>query len=59
MTAHRTSIVSHGGSPMPPTTPIASEAETRLLKKLHTIRPMLADRNSRKNVAAFPPIPPI
>ena len=56
MTAHRTSIVSTAAATLPPTTPIASDAgSTRLLKKIHAIRPMLADRESRKKLDEIPP----
>ena len=55
MTAHRTSIVSTATATIPPTTPIASDADTRLLKKIHAIRPMLADRDSRKKLDEIPP----
>lgn len=54
MTAHQTTIVSPSTA-----TPIASDADTRLLKKIHATRPMLAERERRKNIAAFPPIPAI
>ena len=59
MTAPRTFDESTATTPIPPATPIARAAGTPLLKKIHAIRPMLAVRESRKNVAAFPPIPPI
>ena len=59
MTAPRTSDVSTATATIRPATPIVREAGAPLLKKIHAIRPMLADRESRRNVAAFPPIPPI
>jgi hypothetical protein len=58
MTA-RTSVISTGTPTVPPATPIARDAGTLLLKKVHAIRPMQAERARRKNVAAFPPVPPI
>jgi hypothetical protein len=56
MTEHRTSTVSTGIATLPPASPIASNADTRLLKKIHAIRPMLAARDSRKKLAAVPAI---
>jgi hypothetical protein len=59
MTAHRTSIVSIDTATNRPASPIARDTGTLLLKKVHALRPMLAERETRKTVAAFPPIPPI
>ena len=59
MTAPRTSDVSTATPTIPPATPIARDHGTRLLKKIHATRPMLAERERRKNIAAFPPIPAI
>lgn len=56
MTAHRTSNLSTGTATITPATPIARDADTRLLKKVHAIRPMLVERESRKKVAAVPSI---
>ncbi len=56
MTAPRTSDVITATTTIPPATPIARDADTRLLKKIHAIRPMLAERESRKKVAAVPSI---
>ena len=39
MTAHQTTIVNPSTA-----TPIASDADTRLLKKIQAVRPMLASR---------------
>ena len=51
MTAHRTSILSTGTATILP----ASDADTRLLKKIHATRPMLADREGRKQLNKLPP----
>ena len=56
MTAPRTPDVSTDTATITPATPIASDADTRLLKKVHVIRPMLVERESRKKVAAVPSI---
>lgn len=45
MTAHQTTIVSPSTA-----TPIASDADTRLLKKIHATRPMLANRGASKKL---------
>ena len=58
MTAPRTSNVSTAAATDPSATPIARDAGTRLLKKIHATRPMLAERERRKNVAAIPAIYP-
>ena len=50
MTAPRTPDVSVASATIPP----ASEVDTRLLKKIHAIRPMLADRESRKKLDDLP-----
>ena len=54
MTAPRRSNVSTAGT-IPPASPIASDTDTRLLKKIHAIRPMLADREGRKKLEELPP----
>ena len=59
MTAPRTSDESTATTTIPPATPIARAAGTPLLKKIHAIRPMRADRESRRNIATFPPVPAI
>ena len=56
MTEHRTSIMSTGTATMKPATPIIRDAGTPLLKKVRAIRPMLAERDSRKRRAAIPAI---
>ena len=56
MTAPRTSDVSTATVTIPPATSIARDPGTRLLKKVHAIRPLGADRESRKTVAAVPAI---
>ena len=48
MTASRTSNVSNATVTIPPATPIARDHGNRLLKKVYAIRPMLADRESRR-----------
>lgn len=55
MTEHRTSITSTGSATIPP----ARDAGTRLLKKLHATRPMLADRERLKKLGAFAANAPI
>ena len=57
MTEHRTSITSTGSATIPPAT--RSRRGTRLLKKIHAIRPMLADRERRKKLAAIAANAPI
>ena len=54
MTAARTSDVSIATVTIPPVTPIVRDHGSRLLEKLHAIRPMLADRDIHKKVAAIP-----
>ena len=56
MTEHRTSALSTATATMPPATPIVRDAGTPLLKKVRAIRPMLAERESRKRLAAIPSI---
>lgn len=56
MTAPRISTVSTVTATTPPATPIVRDAATPLLKKVHAIRPMLAERDSRKRLAAIPAI---
>jgi hypothetical protein len=56
MTAPRTSNVIAAAGTVQPATPIASDADTRLLKRIHAVRPMLARRESWKKVAAVPSI---
>ena len=56
MTAPRTSDVSTATVTIPPATLIPTDADTRLLKKVRAIRPMLADRAPRKKLAAIPAI---
>ena len=55
MTAHRTSTLNTGTATVTPATPIASDADKRLLKKVHAIRPMVADREDRKKLDELPP----
>jgi hypothetical protein len=56
MTAPRTSNVSPATPTIPPAIPIVRDAGAPLLKKVRAIRPMLAERNSRKRAAAIPAI---
>ncbi len=56
MTEHRTSTVSTGTATMPYVTPIARDHGNPLLKKIHATRPMLADRERPKKLAAIPAI---
>ena len=56
MTAPRTSNVSTATPSIPPVTPVVRDAGTPLLKKIHAIRPMRAERESRKKLAAIPAI---
>jgi hypothetical protein len=55
MTAPRTSDVTTASISIPPTS-IPTDADTRLLKKVRAIRPMLAARETRKKLAAIPAI---
>jgi len=52
----RTSVISTATATIPPAAPVATDADTRLLKKIHAVRPMLARREIRKKVAAVPSI---
>ena len=56
MTAPRTPDVITPTATIPPATPVARDQGTRLLRKVHAIRPMLVERESRKKVAAVPSI---
>ena len=56
MTVPRTPDVTAATASIPPATPIPSDTDTRLLKKIHAVRPMLARREIRKKVAAVPSI---
>ncbi len=54
MTEHRTSTLSTDTATMPPATPIVRDAGTPLLKKIHAIRPMLADREQPEEARRDP-----
>ena len=56
MTTPRTSGVSTATTTIPHAAPIARDAGTPLLKKVHATRPMIAERERRKKVAAIPAI---
>ena len=54
MTAPRTPDVITATATIPPATPVARDQGTRLLRKVHAIRPMLVERESRKKVDELP-----